>query len=70
MDLPRRVVPIADLSQLPVPHQIPDRCPDGMTRIDLIRALKARDRVCVDVTRWPRGDWAYSLWVATSGGPG
>jgi hypothetical protein len=35
-----------------------------MTRIDLIRALRARDRVRVDVTRWPRGDWAYSLWLA------
>ena len=34
-----------------------------MTRTDLVRVLMIMRRVRVDVTRWPRGDWQYSIWV-------
>jgi hypothetical protein len=34
-----------------------------MSRIELARALMMMRRVRVEVTRWPRGEWTYSLWV-------
>jgi hypothetical protein len=35
-----------------------------MDRIQLARTLMLMRRVRADVTRWPRGDWTDSFWIA------
>ena len=34
-----------------------------MSRIELARALMLMRRVRAGTTRWPRGEWHYSIWV-------